>query len=109
MSREKLIDPTQVRFPKTLKSRLDDAAKRFGFPASELVRRAVEMKLPEWEQTGEFVVRVEGGVGRFARTRNAATAIAVSALLAGMAISAHAPGMDQNSDGTMPLMATSAE
>lgn len=51
MKREALLDPVPVRFSGDTKRRLAKTAKRFGLNSSEIIRRAVENKLPEWESS----------------------------------------------------------
>ena len=53
----RLGQPTQVRFPQDLKVRLDKTARKFRVPASELVRRATEGMLPEWEAGSPLIIR----------------------------------------------------
>lgn len=58
----KLLDPVPVRFRPDSKRRLMDASKRFKLPESEIVRRAVDAKLPEWERDGVIIIGdVENG------------------------------------------------
>jgi predicted DNA-binding protein len=45
-----------VRFPPETKRRLKQAQRRFNLNASEIIRRAVEQKLPEWESSGMIVL-----------------------------------------------------
>ena len=79
MKRDALQQPTQVRLPADLKARLSTAAEQFGLTASELIRRAIEYKLPDWEQSGVLQIKAHDPT----RTvRRMATAAIVAAALA---------------------------
>lgn len=82
---------------------MDHAVRMLDTDRSKFIRNAIREKIES--------ICSDSGARQSDRGKAAlrTASIAVAALLAGMAISAHAPGMDQNSDGTMPLMATSAE
>lgn len=56
MKKETLLDPVPVRFSGETKKRLAKTAKRFGLNSSEMIRRAVEHKLPEWETSEVLVI-----------------------------------------------------
>ena len=56
MNRTAFLDPVPVRFPPETKRRLKQAQRRFNLNASEIIRRAVEQKLPEWESSGKIVL-----------------------------------------------------
>ena len=56
MNRTTFLDPVPVRFPPETKRRLKSAQRRFNLNASEIIRRAVEQKLPEWESSGMIVL-----------------------------------------------------
>ena len=47
---------TNVRLREPCKARLNSLADRFGVTASDLVREAIEQKLPEWERTGVILM-----------------------------------------------------
>jgi len=55
MSDNVLQDPIPVRFTSRTKRRLNALAKRFGLNASQIVRQAVESRLPDWE-AGNLVI-----------------------------------------------------
>lgn len=110
MKRAPLQHPTQVRLPKPLKTRLSEASERFGLPSSELIRRALEWKLPEWEQTGDLLIRSSGGRGG-SKSKIAARVAGIS-LIAGLtlfALSANAPVTDQDDVFTNRAVATSVD
>jgi predicted DNA-binding protein len=56
MKRDALLNPVPVRFPKQTRKRLLSTAQRFGLNASEIIRQAVDQKLPEWEKDGVLVI-----------------------------------------------------
>jgi predicted DNA-binding protein len=56
-SEQRLLNPVPVRFPETMDLELRTLAKTFGIPVAELIRRAVEAKLPEWEAAGQIVIK----------------------------------------------------
>jgi hypothetical protein len=56
VNRSTFLDPVPVRFPRETKRRLKLAQRRFNLNASEIIRRAVEQKLPEWESSGMIVL-----------------------------------------------------
>jgi hypothetical protein len=56
VNRSPFLDPVPVRFPPETKRRLKLAQRRFNLNASEIIRRAVEQKLPEWESSGMIVL-----------------------------------------------------
>ena len=62
MNSRALSTPVPVRFSRDVKDRICAAAERFGMTASDIVRRAVEKKLPEWERDGVIVIGDESGI-----------------------------------------------
>lgn len=60
MKTKRLPNPTNIRFPNSVKLRLREVARQFGVPESELVRNAVSEKVREWERTGELIFRARG-------------------------------------------------
>jgi hypothetical protein len=52
-----LLDPVPVRFTPESKQRLVRIAKSMGLKPCELVRRAVDKNLTEWESTGVLIIR----------------------------------------------------
>jgi predicted DNA-binding protein len=59
MNRDALLEPVPIRFSSTTKKRVEATAKRFGLKSSELVRRAVESKLPQWELEGVLIIEAK--------------------------------------------------
>lgn len=64
MSDKQLLKPVSIRFPKVLKARLGVVSKKFRIKECEVVRRAVEHKLPEWEAGQQMVIHASQEVGR---------------------------------------------
>jgi predicted DNA-binding protein len=52
MSTERLLEPKNVRLPAMLDARLTRLAKSFSLTKSDLIRQALAIQLPEWEQRG---------------------------------------------------------
>ena len=48
--------PTNIRFDIKTKKRLLSVAEQFGITQSELVRRATEEKLSDWERRGVLII-----------------------------------------------------
>ena len=53
---EKLLTPVPVRFRPEIKNRLTRVSRRFHLTPSEIIRRAVDSKLPEWERGNVMLV-----------------------------------------------------
>ena len=51
-----MLRPVPVRFSPDSKRRLEKVARRFQLNSSEVIRRAVEKALPEWESRGVFII-----------------------------------------------------
>ena len=51
-----MLRPVPVRFSPADKRRLENVARRFRLNSSEIIRRAVEKALPEWESRGVFII-----------------------------------------------------
>ena len=58
MKTERHFAPTNVRVGKRSRSRLIVLAKRHGLTPSNLVRKAIAEKLPEWESKGITLARI---------------------------------------------------
>ena len=56
MQSEPLLKPVPIRFSKRTKDKVRSASRRFGLPASEIVRQAVENQLPIWETAGYLTI-----------------------------------------------------
>ena len=56
VSDKQLLNPVSIRFSKPLKLRLGIVSKKFQIKEAEVVRRALEFKLPEWEASQEMVI-----------------------------------------------------
>ncbi len=54
MRAERLSKPVPVRLRPTVRQKVLQAARRLRLSPSELIRHAVERKLPEWEQAPPF-------------------------------------------------------
>lgn len=112
MKPKRFGDTLPVRIAVDVNRQLARIASSVGISKSDVVRIAINIGLPALER-GE--IRIPHGNpdkrSSFSGGGRLGAAIVISALLAGMAISAHAPGSgdDQATRGTMPLMATSAE
>lgn len=52
MRRAPVDNPTNVRFELDAKARLYRLASRYGVTASDLIRAAVNDKIPKWEKNG---------------------------------------------------------
>jgi len=52
-----LLDPVPVRFTPESKNRLSRIARSMGLKPSELIRRAVDKNLTEWERTGVLIIK----------------------------------------------------
>lgn len=52
-----MLRPVPVRFTLAYKQRLARVARRFNLNTSEVIRRAVEKSLPEWESRGVFIIQ----------------------------------------------------
>lgn len=56
MKRNRLRNPTNIRFSDPVRDRLDRISTIYNVPVSDLVRTAVNQKVPEWEREGVRLV-----------------------------------------------------
>lgn len=52
-----LLKPTPVRFHEETSAKLKMTSRRFRLKPAELIRRAVDQKLDEWEAQGTLTIR----------------------------------------------------
>ncbi|MCE0498835.1 MAG: hypothetical protein LV481_12905 [Methylacidiphilales bacterium] len=60
MKAKRHLAPTNVRVGKRSRARLIHQAKKHGVTPSNLVRKAIAEKLPEWESKGITLARMPG-------------------------------------------------
>lgn len=60
MSKNSLLNPTNVRLDSGALYRVKSLAKAHGIKASDLIRDAISAKLPEWETHGVKLTRLTG-------------------------------------------------
>lgn len=58
-SKQRLNNPVSVRFPAGIEARLSLVSRRYQIKKSEVVRRALEQKLPEWENGNRIVIEAD--------------------------------------------------
>ena len=109
MKPKRFGDTLPVRIAVDVNRQLSRIASSVGISKSDVVRIAINLGLPALER-GE--IRLDGSNpdkrSRFTSTRITGTTLAISAIIALMAFSAHAPECGDDL-GTLPVMATSAE
>ena len=54
-----LNNPVSIRFSRHIETRLGTVSRKYNLKKSEVVRRALEQKLPEWENGNRMVLEAE--------------------------------------------------